>query len=416
MENYIEKEATINVPLDYSGEKKQTISVFLRDIYSSGNEDSELLFFFNGGPGLSCVRNWRDSEWILEALKTHRVILLDQRGTGRSSPIDIRMLDEFESAGDLLNYLTHFRADNIVRDVEFIRASFFKRDKVSILGQSFGGFIVLSYLSFFPESLNKAFITAGIAPLTCSSVEEVYQYLTQNLVIRNERYYQSYPEDKVRVQAIIRSLRSEPIMIGDEKLTIERFLNLGWYLGSEGGFEKLHYLFDEAFCDKSMEKLSWRFVKNVLQLTSFWEVDPLYAVLHESIYCNGFGSHWAADNVMKNIDFFSKNNDLPYFSGEMVRKKMYDDYVGLVKFSKVAELLAKKDDWKKLYDLEKLRNNIVPISVLLIVDDLYVNDKLSEAALSNINKASVWKHHTWQHDAIRKHGKEVIRNLFDLLV
>ena len=94
-------------------------------------------YFFNGGPGLSCVRNWRDSEWILETLKTHRVILFDQRGTGRSSPIDIGMLDEFESAGDLLNYLTYFRADNIVRDVEFIRASFFKRDKVSILGQSF---------------------------------------------------------------------------------------------------------------------------------------------------------------------------------------------------------------------------------------------------------------------------------------
>ena len=134
--------------------------------------------------------------------------------------------------------------------------------------------------------------------------------------------------------------------------------------------------------------------KNVLQLTSFWEVDPLYTVLHESIYCNGFGSHWAADNVMKNIDFFLKTMIFLIFQVRWLEKKMYDDYVGLVKFSKVAELLAKKDDWKKLYDLEKLRNNIVPISVLLIVDDLYVNDKLSEAALSNINKASVWKHHT----------------------
>ena len=61
------------------------------------------------------------------------------------------------------DYLTHFRADSIVRDAEAIRLKLGVK-KWSILGQSFGGFCALTYLSFYPESLNAAFITGGIPP------------------------------------------------------------------------------------------------------------------------------------------------------------------------------------------------------------------------------------------------------------
>lgn len=415
MNLFIEQEIIQNVPLDYLHPTKKTISLFARDIYLEGNEQAELLFFFNGGPGLSCVRDWRSSAWITEALKTYRVILLDQRGTGRSQPVDLMTIDKFSSDEDLYNYLTHFRADNIVRDAEFLRKYFFKREKISILGQSFGGFVVLSYLSFFPDSLNYGFITAGIAPLTCTSVEHVYQELTKNLILRNEKYYQTYPQDKVKVQAIIAILQKNSITIGNETLTIERFLNLGWYLGTEGGFETLHHYFDEAFCDESMTKLSWRFVKNMLQATSFWEADPLYAVLHESIYCNGFGSHWAADQVIQSFESFSSKKIISYFSGEMVRKSMFGDYVGLKPFTKVAKLLAQKNDWGTLYDLQQLKNNPVPLAVLLIKDDIYVNYDLSQMALKHIKNARVWQHETWQHDALRKHGQEVFQKLLELV-
>lgn len=414
MKQYIEKEILENVPLDYLKTNQQSITLFARDIYIQGNEQAELLFFLNGGPGLSCVRDWRNSAWILEALETYRVILLDQRGTGRSQPVDLMMLNQFSSAEDLLNYLIHFRADNIVRDAEFLRQHIFKRNKISILGQSFGGFVVFSYLSFFPDSLNQAFITAGIPPLTCSSVTQIYQELAKNLMTRNEKYYQKYPQDKIKVQAIIERLREAPITIGNETLTVARFLNLGWHLGAEGGFETLHHFFDEAFCDESMKKLSWRFAKNILQATNFWEADPLYAVLHESIYCNGFGNHWAADQAMQGIESFSEQQTIPYFSGEMVRQKMFHDYIGLQPFSKVVELLAQKNDWAKLYDLERLENNSVPVGTLLIKDDLYVNYDLSLAALKHIKNVRIWQHETWQHDAIRKHGKEVMQKLREL--
>lgn len=414
MKSYIENEIIQIVPLDYLNIDQKTITLFARDIYIEGNEQAEVLFFFNGGPGLSCIRDWRNSEWILEALEKYRIVLLDQRGTGRSQPIDLMMFDETLSYEEWMRYFTYFRADNIVRDVEFLRKNLFKRDKISVLGQSFGGFIVLSYLSFFPESLNRAFITAGIAPLSCSSVTEVYQALIKNVIRRNEKYYQIYPNDKVKVQAIVEILQKTPIAIGTETLTVERFLNLGWYLGTEGGFETLHNFFDEAFLNEEMTKLSWRFIKNMLQATSFWEVDPLYTILHESIYCNGFGSHWAADHVIQNDELFSWKKTIPCFSGEMVRKNMFNDYVGLQPFSKIAELLAQKNNWPKLYDLEKLEKNSVPVSVLLIKDDIYVDYDLSQAALKHIRNSRIWQHETWQHDAIRKHGKEVIQKLLEL--
>ena len=44
-----------------------------------------------------------------------------QRGTGLSTPLTSSSMLQFKSAEDLADYLTHFRADNIVNDAEFIR-------------------------------------------------------------------------------------------------------------------------------------------------------------------------------------------------------------------------------------------------------------------------------------------------------
>ena len=373
MQHYIEAEIVQHVPLDYQYPEKQAITLFARDVFAAGNENAEIMIFFNGGPGFSCIRDWRNTAWIIEALKTHRIILLDQRGTGRSQTIDLATIKAYSSPEILSDYLTHFRADNIVRDAEFLRENVLKRTKITILGQSFGGFVVLSYLSMAPQSLNSAFITAGIAPLACTSAQEIYHALIENICLRNEEFYQRFPNDKKKAQAIIANLQQKPMAVGGEVLTVERFLDLGWYFGQENGFDTVHHLLDEAFCDENMALLSWRFAKNVLQATSFWEMNPLYSILHEACYCNGYGSHWAADQVKQEIKAFSSEEIPPYFSGETVRQKMFKDYVGLQNFSAAADILANKTNWPMLYDIESLKNNTVPLSVLLMTDDFYVN-------------------------------------------
>ena len=66
---------------------------------------------------------------------------------------------------ELADYLTFFRADNIVRDAEQIIKHLIGENKWSVLGQSFGGFCAMHYVSFFPDSLEKVFITGGLPPL-----------------------------------------------------------------------------------------------------------------------------------------------------------------------------------------------------------------------------------------------------------
>ena len=101
-------------------------------------------------------------------------------------------------------YLTHFRADSIVRDAELIRAEL-GVDRWSILGQSFGGFCAMNYLSIAPEGLREAFITGGLAPVG-RHPDEIYAATYERIVDRCERYYERYPEDRARVVALLERL------------------------------------------------------------------------------------------------------------------------------------------------------------------------------------------------------------------
>ena len=59
-----------------------------------------------------------------------------QRGTGLSTPLTVSAMQQMKSAKDLAEYLTHFRADNIVKDAEFIRVRIVpKAGPWTVLGQ-----------------------------------------------------------------------------------------------------------------------------------------------------------------------------------------------------------------------------------------------------------------------------------------
>ena len=115
-----------------------------------------LRHYNKGGPGFECALPASGtSGWIKVAFeKGYQVLLLDQRGTGLSSQISAESLDElFKTDEEKANYLTHFRADNIIRDAEFVRKELTKdrakedESRISLLGQSFGGFCIITYLS-----------------------------------------------------------------------------------------------------------------------------------------------------------------------------------------------------------------------------------------------------------------------------
>jgi len=83
------------VPLDHGDPAGEAIEIFAREVVATSRERDELpwLLFLQGGPGFESPRPLgRDSTWLERALADWRVLLLDQRGTGHSTPQDRRTL------------------------------------------------------------------------------------------------------------------------------------------------------------------------------------------------------------------------------------------------------------------------------------------------------------------------------------
>jgi pimeloyl-ACP methyl ester carboxylesterase len=144
----------LQVPLDHADAGGEQITVFAREVAEPEGRDKPFLVFFQGGPGHESFRpvgNPRGPGFLDRALKEFRFLLLDQRGTGRSTPV---------AGTERAEYLKHFRADSIVRDAELLREAL-GVERWSILGQSFGGFCVFAYLSIAPDALREALVTGG---------------------------------------------------------------------------------------------------------------------------------------------------------------------------------------------------------------------------------------------------------------
>ena len=196
-EDMVITDHNIKAPLNYDRPKDKKINIFIRKVSRQESFQKSLpyLIFFQGGPGYESPRPISDSGWIKRATEDYNVLLIDQRGTGLSSPISSDSIKNMED-NYLAEYLSFFRADNIIRDAEYIRENIFSVNKWSVLGQSFGGFCAINYLSFFPEHLDKVFITGGIPPLNAHP-DEIYRATYKRVLKKNKLFYEIFPQAKI---------------------------------------------------------------------------------------------------------------------------------------------------------------------------------------------------------------------------
>jgi pimeloyl-ACP methyl ester carboxylesterase len=235
-------EHTFAVPLDHAAPDGEQIEVFAREVADPDGRDRPFSSSSRAARGSrrSARRRRRGAPpWLDRALEEFRVLLLDQRGTGRSSPIGAL---PGLTADEQAERLAHFRADAIVRDAELIRRAL-GVERWSVLGQSFGGFCVTTYLSLAPEGLREAFITGGL-PAVGRSIDEVYAATYERMLERNRRLYERYPEDRDRVRALRAHERTLP---SGDRLTAARVRLLGTALGMSDGPETVHHLLELPF-------------------------------------------------------------------------------------------------------------------------------------------------------------------------
>ena len=393
-------EHEFEVPLDHAQPDGERISVFAREVAHPDGLDRPFLVFFQGGPGFEAARVTGPPPgpgWVGRALQDYRVLMLDQRGTGRSTPVGaLPGLTPQQQAG----YLSHFRADSIVRDAEWIRREL-GVERWSVLGQSFGGFCVTCYLSNAPEGLREAFVTGGLPPIGLH-VDEVYSRTYRTTLERNRRYYERYPDDRERVREIHRRIAAgEVVLASGDRLTSRRFQQLGSILGMSDGSELLHYLLE-------LPPGSPAFLHDAGRTFEFSR-NPIYAILHEACYADGCVTRWSAHRLRP-----AELDSLDLFTGEHVFPWMFEDYGALRPLREAAEILAEWE-WPRLYDADRLAANEVPAAAAIYANDMYVDRELSEATAAGIPGLRVWLTDEYEHNGLRADGERVLGRLIDLV-
>lgn len=287
------------VPLDHTDPGGEQIEVFGREAVASAKDGEELpwLVYLEGGPGFGARRFIGTEAWLGRAVQEFRVLLLDQRGTGLSTPANRQTLPLRGGPREQADYLAHFRSDNIVRDCELIRPKLTGGEPWTVLGQSFGGFCAVRYLSAAPEGLEAVLITGGLPSLDAHA-DDVYRAAYPRIERKVAAHYARYPQDVERAREITAHLAEHRPESTGHRLTPEGFQSLGIMLGGGNGSHQLHYLLENAFVRTPLgTELSDTFQEAMRTANSF-AGHPLYALMHEAIYGQGEQpTGWAAERV-----------------------------------------------------------------------------------------------------------------------
>lgn len=390
----------ITVPLDHDHPDGPAIEVYAREIASPDGRDLPYLVYLQGGPGFEAPRpsSWPVSpSWLERALRDFRVIMLDQRGTGRSTPYGDPGPDPAADA----ERLTRFRADAIVRDAECLREYLGAR-RWSLLGQSFGGYCSLHYLCAAPDSLREVFFTGGLPPVG-RPVDDVYSATFDTMRMLNRRYHRRYPRDAERLRELldrcdagdVRTLEGDPI-------SRRLIRTIGHHLGMDGGAESVHHVLELDFASPA-------FRHDVAAMLPFGPRNPLYAVLHESSYADGGATRWSSDRVQPE-DFAG---DSLLLTAEHLYSWHFEDTPGLRPYREVAEALA-QHEWPRLYDAELLAQVDVPCAAVIYADDPYVLRQFSEETADLLPGMRRWLTDEYLHNGLRTDGSRVLDRLIKL--
>ncbi|MFF9159110.1 alpha/beta fold hydrolase [Streptomyces longwoodensis] len=410
------------VPLDHADPARETIELYAREVVASEKADRDdlpWLVYLQGGPGFGANRFIGRPAWLGRALEEYRVLLLDQRGTGASTPANRQTLPLRGGPAEQAAYLAHFRADSIVRDCELVRRRVTGGAPWTVLGQSFGGFCTVTYLSLAPEGLAAALITGGLPSLDAHA-DDVYRAAYPRIERKVAAHYARYPQDVERARRVADHLLAHEVTLpGGYVLTVEAFQSLGILLGGGEGSHRLHHLLEDPFVRTPHgPELSDAFQEEVRGLLSF-AAHPLYALVHEAVYGqDDRPTAWAAERVRAEFPQFDAAKALAgdgplLFTGESIHPWMFGCDPALRPLRETAELLAART-WTPLYDPARLAANEVPVAAAVYHDDMYVDTAHALTTARSIRGLRTWVTDEFEHDGVRAGGPRVLDRLLAL--
>lgn len=222
---------TLEVPENYSEPTGKQLSInfaILPAIDSSTYK--EPLMFLAGGPGQAAVELAAQTRRsYTEIRKTRDIILVDQRGTGKSHPLqceDAMEMNAYELIPEDFNEkevetclatfkenLSQFTSENAVRDFDEVRKAL-GHEKINIYGGSYGTRAGLVYLKLFPNSIKNA-VLDSVGPIEVPigtfglSAERSFNKLIENCQ-ENESCQKAYPNLAEEFQQLSARLEKSP--------------------------------------------------------------------------------------------------------------------------------------------------------------------------------------------------------------
>lgn len=395
------EERTLTVPLVWSDPTdSRTIDVFAAVVSRDGGEDLPYLLFLQGGPGVEAPRPFHapsSPSWLDAALEHHRVVLLDQRGTGRSTPVGDDLLSLGAEAA--AERLTHLRADSIVRDAEALRREL-GAARWSLLGQSFGGFTILAYLSTDADSVDRVFITGGLSTVD-RHPDEVYTACYERMRDASERYYRRFPEHRERMRRLVGLAADGEIVLPDgEVVSPSRLRSVGSALGTDDGWQGVWSLLE-------LDPRSNAFRYDLAAAMPFRGRNPLYFAFHESSYASGHATRWSAQRV----EPAGFREDPTLFTGEHIRSEWTETVPAFRPWRDVAMILA-EHEWPSIYDREALQASGARGAAAVYVGDVYVPLEYSLETARLLPDLRLWVTSEHEHNGLR--SGPVLRHLLDL--
>ena len=226
------------VPVDPDDPGGEAIDLFVAVVDALAEQGApDPLVVIAGGPGQAATTFYAMAEAAFARVVRKRdIILLDQRGTGRSAPLTCESGDDGLSleAGDIdrmlelsrecLDGLAHdprfFTTSTAVRDLERVREAL-GYGEVNLYGASYGTRVAQHYLRRYPESTRRVILDGVLPPgvALATDVALASQAALDALFDRCEAdapCRQAFPDLRRRFAALLARLRETPVEVSLE--------------------------------------------------------------------------------------------------------------------------------------------------------------------------------------------------------
>jgi pimeloyl-ACP methyl ester carboxylesterase len=200
----------------------------------SRNPAPDPLFFLTGGPGQAATESFLQLSPAFEQIHQKRdIILVDQRGTGKSNPLNCPILEDenledLPSDADLSAFLEEclssldanpalYTTSLAMDDLDDVRASL-GYDLINLYGVSYGTRAALTYLDQHPQHVRTAILDGTVAqdiPLGQDTARDAQRALNQ-IFLRceaDEDCRQAFPGVRSEFVTLLENLKSQPVQV-----------------------------------------------------------------------------------------------------------------------------------------------------------------------------------------------------------